>query len=101
VVAKNEVNGQAIVGFFDWYDTSGPGTPEKTAHQWVATSGTVRVKTFSATRVDLEIINAVFAPKDIGNNGFTTNEAKGSFRVNTTFTNVTPIIGYTNGVQDK
>jgi hypothetical protein len=101
VVAKNEVNGQAIVGFFDWYDTSGPGTPEKTIHQWVATSGTVRVKAYSATRVDLEIINVVFAPKDIGNNGFTTNEAKGSFRVNTTFTNVTPIIGYTNAVQDK
>jgi hypothetical protein len=101
VVAKNETNGQAIVGFFDWYDTSGPGTPEKTIHQWVATSGTVRVKAYSATRVDLEIINVVFAPKDIGNNGFTTNEAKGSFRVNTTFTNVTPIIGYTNAVPDK
>jgi hypothetical protein len=101
VVAKNQVNGQAIVGFFDWYDTSGPGTPEKTAHQWVATSGTVRVKAYSATRVDLEMINVVFAVKDIGNNGFTTNAAKGSFRINTTFTNITPIIGYTNAMQDK
>ena len=101
VVAKSAVNGQAIVGFFDWYATSGPGTPDKTVHEWVATSGTVRVKAYSATRMDLEIINVVFAPKDIGNNGFTTNEAKGSFRVNTTFTNVTPILGYTNGVADK
>jgi hypothetical protein len=101
VVAKNEVNGQAIVGFFDWYDTSGPGTPNKTVHEWVATSGTVRVKAYSATRVDLEIINVVFAPRDIGNNGFTTNEGKGSFRVNTTFTNITPITGYTNAVEDK
>ncbi len=101
VVAKNEVNGQATVGFSDWYDTSGPGKPTKTAHEWIATSGTVRVKTYSATSVYLEIINVVFTPKDIGNNSFTTNEAKGSFRVNTTFTNVAPIIGYTNGVQDK
>ncbi len=101
VVAKNAANGQAIVSFEDWYDTSGPGTPTKTSHEWVATSGTMRVKAYSATRVDLEIINVIFAPKDIGNNGFTTNEAKGSFRINTTFTNVTPIIGYTNAVQDK
>ena len=101
LVLKNKINGQATVRFSDWYDTSGPGTPTKTVHQWIATSGTVRVKSFSASRMDLEIINAVFAPENIGNNGFTTNEAKGSFRINTTFTNVTPIIGYTNAVQDK
>jgi hypothetical protein len=98
VVAKNEVNGQAIVGFFDWHQTSGPGTPDKIVHEWRATSGTVRVKAYSATRVDLEIINVMFTPRDTG---FATNEAKGSFLVNTTFTNITPIIGYTNAVQDK
>jgi hypothetical protein len=101
VVAKNEINGQAIVGFFDWYDTSGTGTPDKTVHEWVANSGTIRVKAYSATRVDLEIINVVFTPKVLGIGASATNEAKGSFRVNTTFTNITPIIGYTNGIQDK
>jgi hypothetical protein len=86
--------------FQDWYDTSGPGTSDKTVHQWLASSGTVRVKAYSATRVDLEIINVVFAPKDIGVST-ATNEAKGSFRINTTFTNITPILQYTNGVLDK
>ncbi len=100
VVAGKQVNGQANVGFFDWYDTSGPGTPDKTVHEWVASSGTIRVKAYSATRVDLEIINVVFTPKDIGVNT-ATNEAKGSFRVNTTLTNITPILQYTNGVLDK
>ncbi len=92
-VFKNPLYGQATIRFSDWYDTSGPGTPTRTVHQWVATSGTVRVKAFTANRIDLEIINAVFAPEIIGNNGYTTNQAKGSFRINTTFTNVTPIIG--------
>jgi hypothetical protein len=100
VVADAKV-GQALVGFFDWHQTSGTGTPDKIVHEWVATSGTVRVKAYSATRVDLEIIDVIFAPRDIGNNGFTTNEGKGSFRVNTTFTNITPITGYTNAVEDK
>jgi hypothetical protein len=100
-VALLGANGQTTVLFTDWYESSGPGTTVKTAHEWVATSGTVRVKAFSKTRVDLEIVNAVFAPKDFSKNKFTTNEAKGSFRINTTFTNISPIIGFTNGIQDK
>ena len=99
-VVPNHKTGQARMEFQDWYDTSGPGTPDKTVHQWLASSGTVRVKSYSATRVDLEIINVVFTPKDIGVNT-ATNEAKGSFRVNTTLTNITPILQYTNGVLDK
>jgi hypothetical protein len=91
VVLESKANGQATVRFSDWYDTSGPGTPTRTVHQWAATSGTVRVKSYSANRMDLEIINAVFTPEIIGENGFTTNKAEGSFRINTTFTNVTPI----------
>ena len=99
-VVANAKTGQARMEFQDWYDTSATGSADKTVHQWLASSGTVRVKAYSATRVDLEIINVVFAPKDTS--GITaTNEAKGSFRLNTTFTNITPIIGYTNGAPDK
>jgi hypothetical protein len=99
-VVANHKTGQARIEFQDWYDTNVTGSADKTVHQWLASSGTVRVKAFSATRVDLEIINVVFAPKDTS--GITaTNEAKGSFRVNTTFTNITPILQYTNGVLDK
>jgi hypothetical protein len=96
VVAGTQVNGQANIGFEDWYETSGIGTVAKITHEWTATSGTIRVKAYSATRVDLEIINAVFTPK-----ATVTNEGKGSFRVNTTFTNITPINGYTNGAPEK
>ena len=62
----------------------------------------MRVKAFDATHMDFEIVNATFIPEGKPTyNDASPNAATGTFRINTTMRNITPILGYTNGVADK